>query len=167
MRRDERVELPGHFGVAACGEVGVDRFLRGPDAQFLEAADLGRGERFVDDVSQRVTAPQRKRLARARLLEQALEANRVDIILGNLQLIAAPASHDPSGVAPEQRSQVRDVELHHLRRTRRRLLSPQALDQVVHRHRTAGVERQHCEDGPLLAGAQLHGPIPEANLERP
>ena len=72
--RDERVELADHLAMAAGREVGVDRQLGRAQPQLLEAADLGGGERLVGDVGERLAAPQRERLARARLLEQALEA---------------------------------------------------------------------------------------------
>ena len=54
-------------------EVGVDRGLRCPQPQLLEAADLGGGERLVGDVLQRVTVPQRQRVARAVLLDEPFE----------------------------------------------------------------------------------------------
>ena len=112
--RDERVELADHLDVAAGLEVGVDRHLGRAQPQLLEAADLGGGERLVRDVGERVAAPQRQRLARARLLEQALEADRVD---GSLRQLAARSRGRGwrSGVAVEHPPQMRDVELHHLR----------------------------------------------------
>ena len=62
---------------------------------------------------------------------------------------------------------MRHVVLHHLRRARRQLVTPQALREPVRRDRPARLQGEHREDGPLLAGAKLDGPIPEANLERP
>ncbi len=102
-----------------------------------------------------------------RFVEQALEAHGVDIAVGQLQLVAAAVGHDPDAVPVERAPQVRDVELHHLRGARRRRLAPQPLGEPIRRHRPALLEREHREYRPLLAGAQLDGPVLEANLERP
>ena len=161
-----RVELADHLGVAPGLEVGVDRHLGSAQAQLVEAADLRGRERLARHVGERVAAPQRERLARAGLLEQPLEAHRIDIVARELQLIAA-AARDDAAVAVEHPPQVRHVELHHLRRARRRLLAPQPLRQAIRGNRPPHLEREHREDRPLLAGAQLDRPIPEANLERP
>ncbi len=166
LRRHEPLELADHLGMPPRLHVGVDRHLGSPLAQRVEAPDLRGRERLVRHVGERVTAPQGERLAGARLLEQPLEAHRVDILARHLQLIAA-ATRDDAAVAVEHPPQVRHVELHHLRRARRRLLAPQPLRQAVRRHRPPHLEREHRENRPLLAGAQLDGPIPEANLERP
>ena len=167
MLRDERLQLGDHLGVPAGLEVGVDRHLGGAQPQVLEPADLRGGERLVGDVGERVAAPQRERLARATLLHQVLEADRVDVVVGQLQLVAAAAGHDSNAVAVEQPAQVRHVELQHLRRARRRLLPPQALDEAIGRHRPARLEREHREHRPLLARAQLDRPVSELHLGRP
>ena len=138
MLGDQRVELADHLGVPAGREVGVDGRLRRAQPQLVEAADLGGGERLVGDVLERVAVPQRERLARRAALQQPLEARRVHLAVGELELVAAAARDDLRAVAVQQRPQVRDVELDHLRRARRRLLAPQALDQRVGRHRAAG-----------------------------
>ena len=167
IRGDERVELADHLGVAAGLEVGVDRALRRPHAQLLEPADLGGRERLVGEVGERVAVPERERVARARLAHQPLEAHGVDVALGQLQLVAAAVGHDSNAVAVEDASEMRHVVLHHLRRARRQLVTPQALGEPVRRHRPARLQGEHREYRPLLAGAQLDGPVPEANLERP
>ena len=153
--RDERVELADHLGVPAGGEVGVDRQLGRAQPQLLEPADLGRRERLVGQVRERLAAPQRQRLARPRLAEQPLGAHRVDLAVRELQLVAATAGHDSDPVAVEHAAQVRDVELHHLRRARRQRVAPQPLGQAIGRHRPARLQREHREHRPLLAGAQL------------
>ena len=155
IRCDERVELADHLGVPAGREVGVDRALGGAQPQRVEPADLSGGERLVGDVRERVAMPQGKRLARTRLVEQALEAHRVDGVARQLQLVAAAARDDQGAVAVERPPQVRDVELHHLRRAGRRLVAPQPLRETVRRHRPPRLEREHREHRPLLAGAQL------------
>lgn len=47
--------------MAAGGELGVDRQLRGRDPQLLEATDLGARERLVGDIRERLAAEQRER----------------------------------------------------------------------------------------------------------
>lgn len=61
---DQPVELAGQLGVAPGRQVGVNRHLGGAQAQVLEAPDLGSGERLVGKVRQRLTPPQRQRVAR-------------------------------------------------------------------------------------------------------
>ena len=113
---DERVELADHLGVPAGREVGVDRHLGRAQAQLLEPADLGRGERLVGEVGERLAAPQRERLAR-RATRSSSRSKRTASTspLGELQLVAAAAGHDSNAVAVERAPQVRHVELHHLR----------------------------------------------------
>ena len=166
IRGDERVELADHLGVPPGREVGVDRGLRRPQPQLLEAADLGGGERLVGDVLQRVTVPERQRVARAVLLHEPFCTRGVHLVVAQVERVAAAVGDDRRAVAVQQRPQVGDVELEHLRRARRRVLAPQALDQRVGRHRAAGPQGEHREHRPLLAGAQLDGPVTEPKLDR-
>ena len=167
VRRHQRLELPDQLAVPTGLEVGVDRHLRRAQPQLLQPADRGGGERLVRQIGQWLSPPQRERFAGTRLAEQALYARRVHLAVEELQLVAAAAGHDPNAVAIEQSPQTRDVELHHLRAARRWLVAPQSFREVVSRNRSARLQGEHREYGPLLAGAQLDGPIPEANLERP
>ena len=164
---DERVELAGQLGVTAGRQVGIDRRLRCPQPQVLEPADLRRGERLVGQVGEWLAAPQRQCLTRPRLLHEAFRSHRVDLSVHELERVAAAVGHDANAVAVERASEMRDVELHHLGRARRQLVAPQPLREPVGRHRPARLQRKHREHRPLLAGAQLDGPVPEANLERP
>ena len=164
---DQPVELAGQLGVAPGRQVGVDRHVGGAQPQILEAPDLGCGERLVGQVRQRLAPPQRQRLARTRLLQQPLHACHVDAAVGELQLVTAAVGDDSNAVAVERASQMRHVELHHLRRARRRPIAPQSLGQAVGRDRPPRFQREHREHRPLLARAQLDRPVPEANLERP
>ena len=164
---DQRVELADHLGMPAGREVGVDRQLDRAQPQLLEPSDLRRRERLVGEVGERLAAPQRERLARARCSSSRSKRTASTSPSGELQLIAAPAGDDSSPVAVEHAAQTRDVELDHLRRARRRRVAPQPLGQAVGRHRPSRLQREHREHRPLLAGTQLDGPVPEANLERP
>ena len=60
----QRLDLGDDLLVAAGGQVGVDRELRGGQAQLLDPADLRERERLVGDVGQRLAAEQRERLPR-------------------------------------------------------------------------------------------------------
>jgi hypothetical protein len=166
LLRDEHVELRDHRRVAAGGEIGVDRHLDRVQSQLVQTPDLRRSERLVGQIGQRLAKPERQRLARLSL-ERLLEPNRVDGVFRKLQLVAAAPRDDPRPVLPQRPAQVRDVGLHHLRRGRRRLFAPQPLGEAIRRDGLPRLQRQHGEHRPLLAGAELDGPVPEANLERP
>ena len=97
----QRLDLADDLLVAARGQVGVDRQLGGGQAQLLEPADLRARERLVGDVGERLAVEQRERLARGvarraarRLGDQPLEAQRVDQLAVDLQLVRAPARDD-------------------------------------------------------------------------
>ena len=101
------------------------------------------------------------------MLEQALELDRVDLTIGQPQLVPPPARDDLRAVAVEQPAQTRDVELNQLGRAGRRALAPESLRQAVGRHGTPDLEREHRQDGALLARAERDRPIIEARLDRP
>jgi hypothetical protein len=100
------------------------------------------------------------------LASGTIGARGVHLVLAHVEGVASAVGDDRRAIAAQQRPQVRDVELEHLRRGRRRLLAPQALDQRVDRHRAAGSQGEHREHRPLLAGAELDGPVAEAKLDR-
>ena len=164
---DQPVELAGQLGVAPGRQVGLDRHLGGAQPQVLEAPDLGSGERLVSEVRQRLAPPQRQRLARPRLLQQPLRPCHIDTAVSELQLIAAPTRDDPGAVLAEQPTQVGDIELHHLRRARRRPVAPQPFRQAIGRDRLALLQRKHRQYRPLFARAELDRAVLEGNLERP
>ena len=104
--------------------------------------------------------------AARRLADQPLEAQRVDQVAVDLQLVAAPA-RDDLGVAAagEQLAQPPHVVLDHLARARRRLLTPQALDQPVCGDEPVGLEAEHRQDRPLFRTAQRDGALISACLD--
>ena len=136
------------------------------------------GERLVGDVGERSAAEQRERLARRarrpsgrgrarRLGDEPLEPADVHLLAVDPQLIRAPAGDDlRSAVDGQRAAQPPDVVLHHLGGARRRLVSPQALDQPVGRHRAVGLEPEHREHGALLRPADRDGLVVDAGLER-
>ena len=63
MLAHQPLELGDELGLTAECEVGVDARLERGQAEFLEAADLGLGERLVGEVGERRSAPQAESLA--------------------------------------------------------------------------------------------------------
>ena len=167
MLHDQRLELPDHIGVAARRQVRLDRQLVCVHAQLVEPADLGGGERLAGDVGERLAAPELERVARPRLVHQSLEARDVDRVRGQPELVVAAVGDDRRAVAVEQPSQLRDVELHHLRSAGRRLVAPQPFGQAIGRHRPVGLEAEHREDCALLASTEDEDAGAEASLDRP
>ena len=85
---------------------------------------------------------------------------RVDGIGRDPQLVPAPARDDRGAVpARGQRlAQLGHVDLHQLRRRRRRLLPPETLDQALARDRRARVEGEHRQQCPRLGAAERRPP---------
>ena len=123
---DERLELADHSDVPAGGQIVLDGELDRGEPQILQPADLQRSEWLRGDIVKRRPAPQRQCVARRSLGHQTLKAPGVDIAGPETQLVAATA-RDDLGAVPARRqhlAQLRNVDLHHLRRGRRRLLTP-------------------------------------------
>ncbi len=167
VRSHQRVELSDDLRVPTAGKIGLDRRLGRTGAQLLQPADLRAGERLVGDIGERVAAPQRERLAGTPLRDQALEPERIDVAPVEPQLVPAAARHDQRAVAGERTAQVGDVGLHHLRRARRRGVTPQTLGEALGPDGVLGLEREHGEDGTLLAGAEGDRVPVQAHLRRP
>jgi hypothetical protein len=165
--RDQRIELADHLGVARGRKVFVDRPLDRPEPQLLEPLDLDGGERLIAQVREWLAAPQRERLTRVPVLEQARETHYVQILVLHPELVAAPARDDFRAVAVHQPTQLRDVELHHLRRTCRRVVTPEPVDQAIGRHGAAGVQREHGERRPLLRRTEGDRAAVDECLDRP
>ena len=164
----QRVELADDLAVPAGGQVTVDRQLERRDAKLVQTADLGRRERLVRHIRQRRAAPQAQRVARRARRDELLEAPRIQLAVAEPQLVTAPARDDLGAVATvgERLAQLRDVQLHHLGRRRRRLVTPEPPDEPIRRDRRARVQRQQRQQRPwlpradehrLAAGAGLHG----------
>ena len=168
LLREQRLDLGDRLGVAAGGEVLLERLLDRGQAQLLQAADLEPRERLGGDVVERRSPPEGERLARGSLGHELLEAARVELARADPQLIAVPARDDLRAVVrgPERLAQLRDVDLDHLVRRRRRRLAPEAVDQRLGRDRGSLVEGEQGEqrarlpraDGDrLVVDARLHG----------
>ena len=168
--RDEPLELGDELAMATVRQLVVDRLLQRGQPQLLQATDLRRRERLVCDVGERRATPQRERLARCAIRHEPLESSRVDLVVGDAQLVAAPAREDlervPVSAVVQRPPQLRDVLLDHLRRARRRLLAPQPREQRVSRHGAVGVDREHRQQGALLTGHQRDRPPADKGLDR-
>ena len=175
--RQQRVDIADDLVMAAGGQARLDRQLPGREPQLVEPADLGARERLVGEVRERLAAKQRERLSRrpvgrsrlgcaCRLGHEPFQATGVHELAIDPQLVRAPARHDlRAAVAGQQLLQPPDVVLDHLRRARRRLLSPQPLDQPVGRDRPVGLEPEHRQDGALLRPAERDRAVVDAGLE--
>ena len=108
--------------LAARGHVGVDRELGRPQAQLVQAPDLGRRERLGRDVGQRRSAPDRQRppggivavLVLGRATHELLEARRIDRLGIEAERIAAAVRLDLRARPGQDPPQPRDIQLHHL-----------------------------------------------------
>ena len=156
------VELTDELVMVPRREVRVDRELGGGEPQLLEPADLGIRERLLREIRERIAAEQRERLARRarrppgrgrarRLQDQPLEATHVHPLAVDPQLVRAPARDDLRSAPGGQRAaQPPDVVLHHLGSARRRVVSPQALDQPIRRS-PCGWPRARASPAPRAA----------------
>ena len=162
---DQRLELGDHLAVAPGREVIVDRELDRVEPSLLQAACLGHRE-GLDHVGQRRAPPERQRLTGGAAGQQPLEAQRIAVVAPEAQLVAVPARDDRTVATGRGKrlAQLRDVDLQHLRRGRRRLLAPDTVDEPVGRHRLAGVEREQGEERARLAGAEGDLSPPDAGL---
>ena len=152
--------------MAAGREVLLERPLDRGQPQLLQAADLEPCERLGGDVVERRPAPEGERLARRTLGDELLEAARVDLARPEPQLVAVPAGDDlrAVAVARERLAQLGDVDLHHLRRRRRRLLAPQPVDQRLGGDGAALAEREHGEQRAWLPRADRDGLVVDARF---
>ena len=168
LLRQQRLELCQHLAVAPAVEVLVDPDLERRRAQLLQAPYLRSGERLLGDVGERRPVPEAQRLARGALREQPLEASDVDPVAAQPQLVAAPVRGDRTVAAVRRHrlAQLRDVQLHHLGRRRRRLIAPQPVDQPLGRNGRAGLEREHREQGARLRAAEGDPAVVRADLHR-
>ncbi len=158
---DRGVELGDEVGVAAHRQQGVETILGDRLAQLLPPTRRGDRHRHVDELDQRSVAPQTERAfeagdGRARpaagerlpaLPRQPFEAERVDVVVGNVEEVAGRAGHDPVGT-----DRLADLEDDHLEGVRRLLqipLGPQALDQSVGGRRHSRPQREQGEERAL------------------
>jgi hypothetical protein len=153
-----------------CGQQLLQRI----DAKLLETTDLALCELLVPDVHQRRAAPEAERLIeQANLLngtraagavEQPLEAERIDAVLGNGKDIAAVGrlEHVASECATQTRNHV--VERRSCRR--RSTVAPQVVDQLIGGAKLARMQEQGQDERPKQLASQRAHTINIDYLER-
>ena len=171
---DERLELGGHHGVVAEGELGVDAILDAVEAQLRQARGLERGEGLTE-LGERLAPPEGERLA-----EQARRARASPP--ASAARPAGAAARIGRGRSPRGRRRARSrPAAHEHRRQRFRswetwictifaavpgVLAPEVVDEPLGRDRAVGVERQAGQQRPGLAAAKPNR-CASSHLERP
>ena len=111
---DERFELGYERGVAAAGQIRFDSVLDSFQPELFEPGDLGLREPLVREVGKRGSTPEIERLAQHSRslhgvagvgatfagLDESHEAIRIDLLLGDVQHVAAMPEDDQLRRAP-------------------------------------------------------------------
>ena len=176
---DQSVELANQLGVPAKHKIRVDPCLDREQAELVEARSLLLGESLVGDAVERRSAPERQRFAGPcgccvdvavgeRPLgfgQPTLEAVDVELLLSDLQHVAAAARDEQLAIRVQRLAQLRNVDLHALRRRRGRLLAPELVDQAVGRYDLVGVDQEVREQRGALAAADIGSTLIRRHLE--
>ena len=180
------LQLGDHGGVAAQVQVGGKAVFQRGNPQFLQPVPLGLGERLIGHLGQRRSPPQRQPLAQhpgrsrrpARLQQpvtlggQRGKTGRIQVPGADHQPVAGGLAHQHPRRGPgravrlQRPPQIRHIRLQRGGRLRRRLLSPQLLDQPIQRHHMVSVDQQDREQHTLLGASQLDPALPVLGLER-
>ena len=175
---NERLELAHQASVIPERQLGLDPLLDGDEAQLFQSRNLRLGEPLVRELSQRRAAPQAQRLpqlgsrapgitARERAPsfgKQRLKPADIGLARLGLQHVAAPVRHQTP--VPQHPPQVRHVALNNLVCARRRLFTPQLVDQPLRRDPLAAVDKQHRQQRSLLRRTQRKWAVVVDNLKR-
>ena len=179
MVMHQRVQLTDQCSVLTQRKISVDPILERRQALLLEPRDLALRERLIHEVRQRRPAPKREgapkpvtrysRISRsqraATLSDQCIEPIEVNLAARGLEQIPATA-RDQQSIA-ERFAQMRHVALNDLLGARRRLLTPQLVDQTIRRDRLAATQHEHHQQRFLLGTAERQRPLVLDNLKRP
>ncbi len=164
--------------MVAQGQLRLDPLLRQRDLQLLEAPGLGRGEglgelgegrappereRLGEPLGCRARVPAREGLAAA--AQQLLRPEGVELLGSDVELV--PRRARDQHPRRQHLAQLGDVDLDHLGGGVRGLLAPEVVDQPRDRHGPPGAEREHGEQGPLLAASEGDRVAAVEDLERP
>jgi hypothetical protein len=174
VRRHERFQLADELRVAPELEVDLDPLQQRREAQLVQPLGLAGGKPFEAKVGERRSAPDLERLSqelraeqrrpgRPSLGDEPVELQRVELARLHAHEVAGRAGDDPR--RPEQLAQRRDVALHQLVRTGRRLVAPELVDETLARDRLVRVQEQHAEQGALLRSAEFDLPLAVVDLE--
>ena len=157
-------------------ERDLELLLERIDVERLEAARLRVEPRRPGQPLQRRPAPQRRcrrhgvgrggdvavAQRRPRLRQQLLEVDRVD---------ARPRDRVSVGraddrVLPQRSAEAGDVMVQRVPRSRRQLLSPNAVDEGIDRHDPSTPQGEHRQQGLALCAAHVRLPLAHEHLER-
>jgi hypothetical protein len=172
------LEIGQRLLVLPNGEAGAELLLERGQPEFLEAGDLP-GERLgICQVAQRRPAPQLERLADPRggfprlngklpacPTQQLFKPERVELVCLGVQDVPRGPPLDPVGA--ERASQMRNVALDRVPGCRRRIVAPNPLEEVLHRHDAVRREKQVCEHQALTGSAKRHRASVGGDLQRP
>ncbi len=176
--RDEPLELGDESRAVSQPELGFDARLDRKKPALLEPLCLGRRERLVEQVGERVAPPEGETLAQepscrgrigrreraAPLLQQLLEPVEIELTGLDPERISGRTSLDPVGA--EERATPRDVAVERAPGCGRCLFAPDPVDQGVPRHHLVRMEEEKREHGALLRPAERERSAVGANLQR-
>jgi hypothetical protein len=176
--RHQQLELRHQLEVASERQVGLDPGLERRQAKLLEPRDVELRERVERELGQRRAAPQRQRpaqrLARppglaggqrlASLLGEPVE--HLGVERAGRQGQDVPRRDRGDGVVPERLSELRDVALQHGGHRRRRVRSPEGVDQPVARDRRVPLQQEQRQERTLATPPDDERLLTHAGLER-
>jgi len=153
MLTDQCLELANKRSASPERKIRVDSILQGGHARLLQTRQLALGERFIDEVRERLAPPQGQRISQApgraarvarkrpaTFGDQRLEPMHIDVGPIGIQHVAARAREHHA--FPERLAQLRDVHLDRLRGGCGSALPPQLLDQAIARDDLTGMQEQ-------------------------
>jgi hypothetical protein len=144
-------------------QLHVESLLGGGEAQFRHPSDFGGREFFVGELGEHVTTPQRVGLGqevdgacrvatrgrRPSLGNELLETVHVDRLWRNLERVAT-AAHGHETRRTKRAAKLRHEPLKAVADRRRRVLSPQRIDELISGYRSTGVKSQDGKKRPQL-----------------
>src|SRR5215471_1745534 len=183
MGGDQRTELADDVRVTAERDIRRYPVLDSACPQLLQARDLRLREVLVADLGQRLTAPQRERLAEVRrrparfvgrerataVAGEALETAHVDVLRRGPQEVGTRPGeqHLAPGGRLQRLPEPGDVYLQGVLRARGGVLPPQPVDEDITGHRLVRAEEENREQRALLLAADIEDVAVHAGLDRP
>ena len=173
MPRDEQLQLRHELGVDLELEIGRDPILEYAQPQILQAMDVVLREVLQLRVGKRPASPESKRLAEhgrpplglflPRRAEDVLETGEIELTSIKREHVAVRPCLEETG--SQQLSQLRDGVLEGRRRSSRRMLSPELIDETLSRDRLVRPQEQQRQQRALVATAERQCLLPVAHLE--